>query len=130
MQRHPSRFLQLDIIVQQPHLFARLEGWQANVRTSITPKGITQRTVTTTANLALYRKVHLSEIVGVEFKRIQGLVGGGAFGGIFGFESLLHAASAILAGATSLSWLGLALGSCDLLVWRNGTRERCETYAE
>jgi hypothetical protein len=109
------KLLQLDIIVQQPDLLTRLERRKTNVWASITPEGIAQRAVSAAANLSLYRKVHLGKIVGVQLERVQCFIGGGAFGGVFGFDFFFHATSAVLAGASSLAGFGLAFECWDML---------------
>jgi hypothetical protein len=106
------RNLQLNIIIQQPHLLTRLKSRQSNIWTPITPKRITERTVATAADLALYRKVHFRKIITVQLERVERSIGGGAFGSVFGFEFLFHAAGAVFAGASSLSGLGLAFECC------------------
>lgn len=100
--------LQLHLIINQPHLLPRLKRRQSHIRTPIAPKRIPQRTVPTAAHLALHGKVDFGQLVGLEFR--EGLVGGRAFAGVFGFEALGEAAGAVFAGAAAFSGFGAALG--------------------
>ena len=105
--------LQLDIIVHQPNLFARLECRQSNVRAPVAPEGVPKRTVTAASNLALNSEIHLCQIIGTELHGIEGFVGRFALCGILGFDLLLHTAGAVFAGAASLSGFGATLRCCD-----------------
>lgn len=106
-----SSRLQLNVIVQQPDLLTRLERWQANVRAAIASERIAKCAISAAANLALDCEVDLvEEIVGTKFHCIELLVGVGTLRRVFGFESLLHAAGAVLAGTTALARLRAAFG--------------------
>lgn len=50
---------QLNLIVDQSNLFARLEGGQTDIGTSITPKCIPQRAITTTSDFPLHSEIYL-----------------------------------------------------------------------
>lgn len=102
--------LQLDIVVEQTHLLTWLEGRQADVGTAIASEGVTQCAVSAAANLSLDGEVDLGEIVSSQLHCVEGVVSSGPFCSVFGFELLLHAASAVFARAASLSGLGSALG--------------------
>lgn len=106
-----SRFpLQLDIIIQQPYLFTRLERRQSNVWAAITTERVSQSAIPAAPDLSLYREIYFSQIVGTELERIQRCVGIGAFCGVFGVDFLFETACAIFAGATSFSGFRSALG--------------------
>jgi hypothetical protein len=49
--------LQLHLIIDQPDLLAWLERRQPNVRTSITPEGITKSTITTASHFPLHGEI-------------------------------------------------------------------------
>lgn len=102
-----ERRLQLDIVVEQANFLTGLECRQADVRASITSKGISQGTVTTTANLALHSKVDLGQIVSIQLHRLEGTVCGFALGFVLGVDLLLESTCAILACTSSLA-VGLA----------------------
>jgi hypothetical protein len=100
---------ELRCIVQQTHLLSGLEWWQPNVRAAIATESITQRAVTARPGLALDCKVQLVQIVRLQSQGVEVLVGFGTAGFVFGFELGSEAAGTVLAGASSLSRLGLAL---------------------
>lgn len=60
-----SFLLQLNFVIEQPDLLTRLEGRQSNVRTTITAERVSQRAVTTAADLALDSKVNLCQVAAV-----------------------------------------------------------------
>lgn len=62
---HPARIpvSKLHIIIHQPDFLSRLEGWQSNVRTPVTPERVSQRAVATAPDLALHREVDLIQVV-------------------------------------------------------------------
>lgn len=107
----PMPPLQLHIIIQQHHLLTRLERRQPNIRTPITSERIPQTTVSTTTDLPGHCKVDFGQVVGLQFKGFEGCVGVGAFGGVFGFETLGETAGAVFAGAAAFSF-GFAFGCC------------------
>ena len=106
----PFQHLQLHLIVQQPHFLSRLERWQPNIRTSIAPEGIAERAIPATAHLPLHREIHLGQIVGTQFQRVEGVVGRAALRRVFGFDLLFQAARAVFAGAAALAGFGAAFG--------------------
>ena len=113
MQSPSREQLQLHIIIQQPHLLPGLERRQSNIRTPIAPESIAQRAVPATPHLALDGEVDLIEqLVGAEFHRVEGFVGGGALRAVLGFEALFHAAGAVFAGAAALAGFGAAFEGC------------------
>jgi hypothetical protein len=114
---HLLSHLQLNVVVQQPDLLTRLERRQTNVRAAIASKRIAKCAISAAADLALDCEVYLIEqIVGSKLHRVEFLVGVGALRCVFGFESLLHAAGAVFAGAATLAGLGAAFGGWSLLV--------------
>lgn len=114
----PFQHLQLHLIVQQPHLLSRLERRQPNIRTPIAPEGIAEGAIPATAHLPLHREIHLGQIVGTQFQRVEGVVGRAALRRVFGFDLLLQPAGAVFAGAAALAGFGAAFG-------RWGGRVRC-----
>lgn len=106
----------LYIIVQQSYFLTRLERRETNVWTSITTESISQRAVSTRADLALDGEVHLSKIVSLQHSRAVGLRGrclielqlgqvgicccAGSL--VFCLESLCQAAGAVLASSPTL----------------------------
>lgn len=100
---------QLNIVIQQPDLLTRLECRQTNVWTPIAAESIAKRAIAAAANLTLHCEIDfVKQVVGTELHCVQGFVGVGALRGVFGFELLLHAAGAVLAGTTALARLGTA----------------------
>lgn len=57
-------------------------------------------------------EVDLGEVVGGELDALELLVGGGTLGLVFCDEALGEATAAVLAGAASLTGLGLAFEGC------------------
>lgn len=74
----------MNVVVEQPHLLAGLEGRKANVWAAIAAEGIAQRAVAARAYFALDGKVYLGQVVGSQLETGQCLVGFGALIGIFG----------------------------------------------
>lgn len=104
-RKSPIHGSQLDIIVHQPHLLARLERRQANVRTAVTTESVAQRAVATRAHLALHCEVDLCQVVGVQFSQVG--IGVGTLRGVFGVQALGETAAAVFAGPAALG-VGLA----------------------
>ena len=107
----PSSPSQLHVIIHQPHLLARLERRQTDIRTPVAAERISQRAVSTRSNLSLHRKVHFCQIFGLQFGQVG--IGGGAFGGVFGVQSLGETAGAVFAGAAALG-VGFAGFGCGI----------------
>jgi len=101
------RCLQLNIVVEQPDLFARLESGQADIRAAVTSEGVAQSTVAAAADLTFDSEVDLSKVIGTQLQSLQTLVGLGALGVIFLLDLLLETARAVLAGASAFA-IGLA----------------------
>jgi hypothetical protein len=101
---------QLNVIVNQPHLLARLKGREANVRAAVAAERIAQRAVTAGTYFSLNGKVDFGQVVGIQLETFQCLVGFGSLGGVFGGEALCETAAAVLAGAAALPGLWLAFG--------------------
>jgi len=101
--------LQLNVVVQYPHLLARLKRWEPNVRTAITPESVAQCAVAARAYLSLDGKVHLGQVVYPELGRrlldVPELLRGGSLaGGVFGSQPVGEPAGAVFASATFLAW--------------------------
>lgn len=107
----------MDIVVEDAHLLAGLEGGQADVRAAVAAEGVAEGAVAAGADLALDGEVDLGEVICVELDGrggggCEGCVGGGAGGGVFSGDALCEAAGAIFAGAAAFSGLGGAFGGC------------------
>lgn len=55
--------LQLNVVVQQPDLLARLERGQPDVGTAVTPESIPKRAVPAAANFPRHSEVDLGQVV-------------------------------------------------------------------
>ena len=106
---------QLNVIVNQPHLLARLKGREANVRAAIATERIAQRAVATGAYFSLNGKVDFGEVVGIQLETFQCLVGFGSLAGVFGCEAVCETAGAVLAGSAAFAGLWLAFGGYSLI---------------
>jgi hypothetical protein len=104
---------QFIIVHVQSNLFARLERWHPNIRTSRTTESVPECTVSAAANLALHRKVNLVHVIcrklddavaGPVPVLLQDLVLGCSLRRVFGRELLSETAGAVL--ASSASFLG------------------------
>lgn len=78
----------MDIIIEDPHLLAGLEGREANVRAPVAPEGVAEGAVAAGADFSLDRKVDFGEVVRSELYGRESFVGGGAGGVVFGCEAL------------------------------------------
>jgi hypothetical protein len=97
--------LQLHLIVQQPHLLARLERREPNIRAPITPEGVPKSAIPTRTDLALDCEVNFCQVVDGKLRQV--CVGIGAFLLVLGFKTLGETAGTVLAGAPPLG-VGLA----------------------
>jgi hypothetical protein len=100
----------LHIIIHQPHLLARLERRQPDIRAPVAPERISQRAVAARADLALHGEVDFGQVFGLQLGQVGVCVG--ALGGVFGVEPLRQAAAAVLAGAAALG-VGFAGFGCE-----------------
>ena len=65
---NPCPNLQLHLLVDQPHLLSRLERRETNIRTTITPKSVSEATIAAAADFAFDRKVNFRQVVGVQLQ--------------------------------------------------------------
>lgn len=122
----------MSLVIQQTDFLAGLEGRQTDVRTAVAAKGITERTISTAADLSLDCKVHLCEIVRSDLDCRQSFVGVGALGRVLSLDFLFETAGAVLACPTAFAGFGAALGSWRRLmsVWEHRLLRGTITHAE
>lgn len=84
--------LQLDIVIEDPHLLAGLEGRETDVGAPVAAEGVAEGAVAAGAYFSLDGEVDFGEVVRAELdgggRGGEGFVGGGAGGVVFGCEAL------------------------------------------